>query len=187
MPRRAPPDSASPRRPRTRARPPPRHVAPAGRATFEPTEAVRRPSPFPTRSPPSWPRSAMACWSISATGCASRSTFAATADDRGRGRSGRAGQDGGRRDRRARGGRARDRPSTVDAVLGAMDQGEDVREVFEDVVWPHRGSGCSKTVMRKRYVDAIRGHTVTFGVGPAGTGKTYLAWPLPSPRCRSGR
>ena len=70
-------------------------------------------------------------------------------------------------------------PSTVDAVLGAMDQGEDVREVFEDVVWRHRGKRIApKTVMQKRYVDAIRDHTVTFGVGPAGTGKTYLAMAL---------
>ena len=70
-------------------------------------------------------------------------------------------------------------PSTVDAVLGAIDQGEDVREVFEDVVWRHRGKRIApKTVMQKRYVDAIRNHTVTFGVGPAGTGKTYLAMAL---------
>lgn len=33
----------------------------------------------------------------------------------------------------------------------------------------------SKTVGQKRYVDAIRKNTVTFGEGPAGTGKTYLA------------
>jgi phosphate starvation-inducible PhoH-like protein len=32
-----------------------------------------------------------------------------------------------------------------------------------------------KTVGQKRYVDAIDLHTVTFGIGPAGTGKTYLA------------
>jgi phosphate starvation-inducible PhoH-like protein len=32
-----------------------------------------------------------------------------------------------------------------------------------------------KTVGQKKYVDAIRTHDVTFGVGPAGTGKTYLA------------
>jgi phosphate starvation-inducible PhoH-like protein len=70
-------------------------------------------------------------------------------------------------------------PSTVDAVLGAIDEGEDVREVFEDVVWRHRGKRIApKTVMQKRYVDAIRNHTVTFGVGPAGTGKTYLAMAL---------
>jgi phosphate starvation-inducible PhoH-like protein len=70
-------------------------------------------------------------------------------------------------------------PSTVDAVLGALDQVEDVREVFEDVVWRHRGKKIApKTVTQKRYVDAIRGCTVTFGIGPAGTGKTYLAMAL---------
>src|SRR2546429_1995094 len=66
--------------------------------------------------------------------------------------------------------------STVDAVLGALDQAEDIRDVFEDVVWRHRGKKIApKTVTQKRYVDAIRSCTVTFGIGPAGTGKTYLA------------
>jgi phosphate starvation-inducible protein PhoH and related proteins len=70
-------------------------------------------------------------------------------------------------------------PGTVDAVLGALDQAEDIREVFEDVVWRHRGKKIApKTVTQKRYVDAIRGHTVTFAIGPAGTGKTYLAMAL---------
>jgi phosphate starvation-inducible protein PhoH and related proteins len=70
-------------------------------------------------------------------------------------------------------------PSTVDAVLGVIDKGEDVRDVFEDVVWRHRGKKIApKTVMQKRYVDAIRKHTVTFAIGPAGTGKTYLAMAL---------
>ena len=32
-----------------------------------------------------------------------------------------------------------------------------------------------KTVNQKRYVDSIRDHTITFGIGPAGTGKTFLA------------
>ena len=32
-----------------------------------------------------------------------------------------------------------------------------------------------KTLNQKRYVDAIDAHTVVFGIGPAGTGKTYLA------------
>jgi phosphate starvation-inducible PhoH-like protein len=66
--------------------------------------------------------------------------------------------------------------STVDAVLSALDQAEDIREIFEDVVWSHRGKKIApKTVTQKRYVDAIRACTVTFGIGPAGTGKTYLA------------
>jgi phosphate starvation-inducible PhoH-like protein len=70
-------------------------------------------------------------------------------------------------------------PSTVDAVLSALDQAEDIRDVFEDVVWRHRGKKISpKTVTQKRYVDSIRNHTVTFAIGPAGTGKTYLAMAL---------
>ena len=65
---------------------------------------------------------------------------------------------------------------TVDTILSAIDQAEDVREIFEDVVWSHRGKRITpKTVTQKRYVDAIRDCTVTFGIGPAGTGKTYLA------------
>ena len=67
-------------------------------------------------------------------------------------------------------------PDTVGAVVAALDQAEDIRDVFEDVVWRHRGKKIApKTVMQKRYVDAIRSSTVTFGIGPAGTGKTYLA------------
>ncbi len=69
--------------------------------------------------------------------------------------------------------------STIDAVLSALDESRDLRDVFEDVVWRHRGKKITpKTVNQKRYVDAIRSHTVTFGIGPAGTGKTYLAMAL---------
>jgi phosphate starvation-inducible PhoH-like protein len=67
-------------------------------------------------------------------------------------------------------------PDTVGAVAAALDQAADIRDVFEDVVWRHRGKTIApKTVTQKRYVDSIRSSTVTFGVGPAGTGKTYLA------------
>jgi phosphate starvation-inducible protein PhoH and related proteins len=70
-------------------------------------------------------------------------------------------------------------PDTVGAVLAALDQAADIRDVFEDVVWRHRGKKIApKTVTQKRYVDAIRSCTVTFGIGPAGTGKTYLAMAL---------
>ena len=68
---------------------------------------------------------------------------------------------------------------TVDAVLGMLEQGADVRELFDDVVWRHRGKMIApKTVAQKQYVEAIRSRTVTFGIGPAGTGKTYLAMAL---------
>jgi phosphate starvation-inducible protein PhoH and related proteins len=45
-----------------------------------------------------------------------------------------------------------------------------------DVILTHKGHAIRpKTAGQKRYVDAIRKNTVTFGIGPAGTGKTYLA------------
>jgi phosphate starvation-inducible PhoH-like protein len=39
----------------------------------------------------------------------------------------------------------------------------------------NKSSVTPKTVGQKKYVDAFRQHDVTFGIGPAGTGKTYLA------------
>jgi len=67
----------------------------------------------------------------------------------------------------------------ADAVIGARGSDQNVREVLDDVVWRHRGKQIApKTVTQKAYVDAIRRCTVTFGIGPAGTGKTYLAMAL---------
>src|SRR6185295_14478504 len=40
---------------------------------------------------------------------------------------------------------------------------------------PRKGNVTPKTTGQRHYVQAIRGHDVTFGIGPAGTGKTYLA------------
>lgn len=46
----------------------------------------------------------------------------------------------------------------------------------EDILLTYRGRTIRpKTAGQKHYVDAIRENTVTFGIGPAGTGKTYLA------------
>ena len=45
----------------------------------------------------------------------------------------------------------------------------------------------AKTIGQKRYLDAIRRHDVTFGVGPAGTGKTYLAVALALAALREGK
>lgn len=67
-------------------------------------------------------------------------------------------------------------PETVDAVVAALDQAQGLRDAYDDVVWRHRGKRIApKTLTQKAYVDAIRSSTVTFGIGPAGTGKTYLA------------
>jgi phosphate starvation-inducible PhoH-like protein len=65
---------------------------------------------------------------------------------------------------------------TISAVTGALDQHASPAEILEDVVWRHRSTKVApKTVYQKRYVDSIRRSTITFGVGPAGTGKTFLA------------
>src|SRR5438270_6046449 len=44
----------------------------------------------------------------------------------------------------------------------------------------------AKTLGQKKYVEAIREHDVTFGVGPAGTGKTYLAVAMALTALREG-
>ena len=67
-------------------------------------------------------------------------------------------------------------PGTVEAVTRALDEHASPSEILEDVVWRHRATRVApKTVNQKRYVDSIRSNTITFGIGPAGTGKTFLA------------
>src|ERR671926_69267 len=67
-------------------------------------------------------------------------------------------------------------PATIESVTRVLDERESPSQVLEDVVWRHRNLKVApKSVNQKRYVDAIRRATVTFGVGPAGTGKTFLA------------
>ncbi|HYX77790.1 MAG TPA: PhoH family protein [Solirubrobacterales bacterium] len=67
-------------------------------------------------------------------------------------------------------------PTTIDTVAGAMDARQRPAEILDDVIWRHRNIKVApKTVNQKRYVDSIRNHTITFGIGPAGTGKTFLA------------
>jgi phosphate starvation-inducible PhoH-like protein len=67
-------------------------------------------------------------------------------------------------------------PGTLETVTGALAAVEKPVEILEDVIWRHRATKVApKTVNQKRYTDSIRRHTVTFGIGPAGTGKTFLA------------
>jgi phosphate starvation-inducible PhoH-like protein len=67
-------------------------------------------------------------------------------------------------------------PGTIEAVTRALDEHQSPAEILEDVVWRHRATKVApKTVNQKRYVDSIRRNTITFGIGPAGTGKTFLA------------
>jgi len=65
---------------------------------------------------------------------------------------------------------------TIDAITGALDRHESPSKILGDVVWRHRDLRVvPRTVNQKRYVDAIREHTISVGIGPAGTGKSFLA------------
>ena len=67
-------------------------------------------------------------------------------------------------------------PGTIEAVTRALDRDESPARILEDVVWRHRGLKVApKTINQKRYVDAIREETITVAIGPAGTGKSFLA------------
>jgi phosphate starvation-inducible PhoH-like protein len=58
----------------------------------------------------------------------------------------------------------------------AVKENGHAAEVYGDIVWTHRGRQIGpRTSNQKRYVDAMRTSTITFAIGPAGTGKTYLA------------
>ena len=67
---------------------------------------------------------------------------------------------------------------TVDRALTILQGDDGVRpaEVLTANILTSRGRSVRpKTLNQKRYVDAIDAHTIVFGIGPAGTGKTYLA------------
>jgi phosphate starvation-inducible PhoH-like protein len=67
-------------------------------------------------------------------------------------------------------------PGTIEAITSALDAHESPSRILEDVVLRHRSLKVApKTVNQKRYIDAIRNQTVTVGIGPAGTGKSFLA------------
>src|SRR5262252_8593101 len=66
------------------------------------------------------------------------------------------------------------------AIALRADAGVDLREVFHDTILVAGRARpiAPKGLAQKRYVDAIRAHDIVFGIGPAGTGKTYLAMAL---------
>jgi len=69
-------------------------------------------------------------------------------------------------------------PETVGRVAGMLRTSTTERpaDVLTLDILSSRGRTIRpKTLNQKRYVDAIDTHTIVFGIGPAGTGKTYLA------------
>ena len=70
----------------------------------------------------------------------------------------------------------------VNYLIDLEQKGEsfDAREQVNDVIcYTHKGKPLRpKTKGQKRYIDTIRRNDMVFGIGPAGTGKTYLACAL---------
>lgn len=66
---------------------------------------------------------------------------------------------------------------SIKRSLALLHEGEYApKEPHDDVVLSYKGRVIRpKTPMQKEYLDYIRTKTITFGMGPAGTGKTYLA------------
>jgi phosphate starvation-inducible PhoH-like protein len=70
-------------------------------------------------------------------------------------------------------------PSDVDYALRILsrDRGARLKDIFLDTVYisAHKRVITPKSVAQKAYIEAIRHYDIVFGIGPAGTGKTYLA------------
>jgi len=76
----------------------------------------------------------------------------------------------------------RGNPMPGDDIIRAVrvlraDQQADLRQIFSDTILVPRASRpiTPKGLAQKKYVDAVRRDDIVFGIGPAGTGKTYLA------------
>jgi phosphate starvation-inducible PhoH-like protein len=70
-------------------------------------------------------------------------------------------------------------PTDIDYAVRIIssDPNADLADIFLDTVYisAHRRVISPKSVVQKAYIDAIRNYDIVFGIGPAGTGKTYLA------------
>jgi len=69
----------------------------------------------------------------------------------------------------------------IKAIETVRDSGSDTLKSISSVriaTSPHKPQITPKTLGQKEYVQSIENHDVTFGIGPAGTGKTYLAMAL---------
>ena len=71
----------------------------------------------------------------------------------------------------------------------AEGKGDELREIYRHpfVIKLKRQSVVPKTLNQKRYLQAIDAHPITFGIGPAGTGKTYLAMAMALRELLEGR
>ncbi len=70
------------------------------------------------------------------------------------------------------------------------DQGvQALEELLAEKIWTSDKKPCvvPKTPGQKKYIEAIKTHDITFGIGPAGTGKTYLAVAMAVNALREGK
>ena len=70
-------------------------------------------------------------------------------------------------------------PSDVDYAVRILsrDRDAELKDIFLETIFvtAHKRVVTPKSVAQKAYLDAIRDYDIVFGIGPAGTGKTYLA------------
>lgn len=70
-------------------------------------------------------------------------------------------------------------PQDVDCAcrILAREPGSDVQKVFSETIFKGASKRpiTAKTLGQRTYIDTIRANDLTFGIGPAGTGKTYMA------------
>ena len=71
----------------------------------------------------------------------------------------------------------------------ASGKADELREIYRNplIIKLKRQSVVPKTLNQKRYLQAIETHPITFGIGPAGTGKTYLAMAMALKELLEGR
>jgi phosphate starvation-inducible protein PhoH and related proteins len=81
-------------------------------------------------------------------------------------------------------------PNDVEHAIDILASGENVRirDVFMDKVYIANKQRVitPKSLNQKQYIDAIRQHDIVFGIGPAGTGKTYLAMAMAVAALKAG-
>jgi len=70
-------------------------------------------------------------------------------------------------------------PSDVEYAIRIIrgDRNAELKDIFLDTIYVSANKRVisPKSINQKIYIDAIRNHDIVFGIGPAGTGKTYLA------------
>lgn len=81
-------------------------------------------------------------------------------------------------------------PVDIDLAVKMLSSDDKVKlkDIFMDTVYvtSSKRSITPKNLAQKEYIDAIRSHDIVFGIGPAGTGKTYLAMAMAVSALTSG-